>query len=320
VKIRNSTQSCLALSFLLSILTSQFYTGHAATTIDPVNRYAWGANLGWMDWYAGGTDGAVVGNYVCSGYIYSANVGWINLGSGSPADGIYYQNNSAADFGVNNDGLGNLSGYAWGANIGWITFEQTYGQPKVNLLTGQISGCVWSANCGWISLSNAVAYVQTDTISPGALAPDGLPIAWLLTYFGTTNVNANTDPTGKGMTITQDYLAGTEPTNPNSILRITAENLSSGGTSAALTWNSVPTRYYYILKTPSLGSPVWTDSGLGLISPSAGSTTAASFTDTNLVTRFYRVEAIASAHAINFSKEYQAFDLDSAYLIVPMPF
>ncbi len=266
----------------------------AATTIDPINKYAYGANFGWMDWSGGSgntANGAVIGAYVCSGYIYSANVGWINLGSGSPANGIQYQNDSAADFGVNQDGLGNLSGYAWGANIGWINFTNT-GAPKINMITGQMSGYVWSANCGWISLSNAVAYVQTDTISPGALAPDGLPIAWLLTYFGTTNVNANADPTGKGMTIAQDYLAGTDPNNVNSILRITAGSFSSGGTSAALTWNSVPTRYYYILKTPSLGSPVWTDSGLGLISPSAGSTTAASFTDTNLVARFYRVEAI----------------------------
>jgi hypothetical protein len=49
----------------------------AATTIDTVNRYAWGANLGWMDWTGGAGDtanGAVLGEYVCSGYIYSANV------------------------------------------------------------------------------------------------------------------------------------------------------------------------------------------------------------------------------------------------------
>src|SRR5208337_3973774 len=268
---------------------------HASTTIDPVNLYAYGANVGWMDWSGPngeGTIGAVIGQYVCSGFIYSANAGWINLGSGSPANGIQYQNNSATDFGVNQDGLGNLTGYAWGANIGWITFEQTYGQPKVNLLTGVLSGYVWSANCGWISLSNAVAFVQTDTIQQGALAPDGLPIAWLLSNFGTTNVNANADPTGKGITIGQDYLAGTDPNNPNSILRITAESFLSGGTSAMLTWNSVPTRYYYLLKTPSLGSPVWTDSGLGLVSPSIGSTTTAGFTDTNAPMRYYRVQAV----------------------------
>jgi len=267
----------------------------AATTIDSVNRYAYGANLGWMDWSGGAgetADGVVIGAYVCSGYIYSANVGWINLGGGSPANQIQYQNNSATDFGVNQDGLGNLSGYAYGANIGWINFEQTYGKPKINMITGQMSGYVWSANCGWISLSNTVAYVQTDTISPGALASDGLPIAWLLTYFGTTNENANADPTGKGMTLEQDYLAGTDPTNANSLLRITAESFSSGGTSATLTWDSVATRYYYIQTTPSLNPTiVWTDSGLGLISPSAGSTTTAGFTDPTAPVRFYRVEA-----------------------------
>jgi len=266
----------------------------ATTTIDALNRYAYGANIGWMDWTGGSGEtatGAVIGEYVCSGYIYAANVGWINLGSGSPANQIYYQNNSATDFGVNQDGLGNLRGYAYGANIGWINFENN-GAPKIDLITGQMSGYAWSANCGWISLSNAVAYVQTDSIQEGVLAPDGLPIAWLLTNFGTTSVNANSDPTGKGMTIEQDYLAGTNPNDSTSVLRITAESISSGGTSTSLTWDSVPTRYYYILETPSLSSAVWTDSGLGLISPFAGSTTTAGFTDTTAPTRFYRVRAV----------------------------
>jgi hypothetical protein len=265
---------------------------HAASTIDTTNRYAYAANLGWLNCVADTNNGAVIGEYVCSGNIYSANVGWINLGSGTPANGIQYQNNSATDFGVNQDGLGNLTGYAWGANIGWITFEQTYGQPRVNLLTGQMSGSVWSANCGWISLTNAAAYVQTDTIQQGALAPDGLPIAWLLLNFGTTNVNANADPTGKGMTIAQDYLAGTDPNNADSILRITSGSFSRGGTNATLTWNSVTTRYYYVQKALNLNSDTWTDSGLGLVSPATGSSTTADFTDTNAPARFYRVQAV----------------------------
>jgi hypothetical protein len=69
-----------------------------------------------------------------------------------------------------------------------------------------------------------------------------LAIAWELTYFGVTGLNPNADPTGKGMTLEQDYLAGTDPNDPNSILRITAESFSSGGTSAMLTWDSVTTR------------------------------------------------------------------------------
>src|SRR5580698_6252529 len=90
---------------LTAALTLVSFWVHAATTIDSVNRSAYGANVGWLDWVADTNNGAVIGEYVCSGYIYSANVGWINLGTGSPANGIQYQNNSATDFGVNQDGL-----------------------------------------------------------------------------------------------------------------------------------------------------------------------------------------------------------------------
>src|SRR5947209_3964348 len=92
-------------AFLMAIFCAQI---RAATTINNVNSFAYGANIGWINGYADNTNGAVIGEYVCSGCIYSANVGWINLGNGAPANGVQYQNNSAADFGVNHDGLGNL--------------------------------------------------------------------------------------------------------------------------------------------------------------------------------------------------------------------
>lgn len=281
-----------ATAFLILTVFFRSLPADAGTSIDLVNRYAYGGNIGWINCVADTNNGAVLGDYVCSGYLYSGNVGWINLGSGSPTNGIYYQNLSASDFGVNQDGLGDLSGFAWGANIGWITFEQTYGKPKISLLTGALSGYAWSANCGWISLSNAEAYVQTDYLYPGPLAPDGLPIPWLLQNFGTTNVDANSDPTDKGMTVGQDYVAGTDPNNVNSVLRITAESFNSQGTVNSLTWLSEPTRLYYILGNTNLLTPTWQDSSLGLILPSAGSTTTAGFTDTKASAKFYHVEAV----------------------------
>lgn len=244
----------IALVLFLSTIHSKFSICFAATTIDGTNKFAYAPNIGWMDWRGDTNNGAVIGEYVCSGYIWSANVGWINLGSGTPADGIRYQNNSASDFGVNQDGLGNLRGYAWGANIGWINFEST-GAPKVDLKTGTLSGFAYSANCGWISLSNAVAHVQTDTIAPGADSDgDGIADAWELTYTNTiTAFTAFTDTDGDGVSDRNEYLADTSPLDPNDNLRIisiTHDILSAGYT--ILLWTSKPTRCYAVQDRPAL--------------------------------------------------------------------
>jgi len=230
------------------------------TTIDPNNHYSYGANFGWMDWRGDSNNGAVIGEYVCSGYIYSANVGWINLGGGSPTNGIYYQNLSSNDFGINQDGLGNLRGYAWGANIGWLNFENT-GAPQVNLQTGILSGNVWSANCGWISLNNMFAYVQTDEIAPGFDSTgDGIPDAWSLLNFGTVNINPNATATN-GMTVLNNYLAGTNPNNSNDVFAITAigrGTFAPGYTT--LQWNSKPSRDYVVQYKEALDySTNWVD-------------------------------------------------------------
>jgi hypothetical protein len=275
--------AAFALVSAFSLLPSAFV--QAATTINAANKFSYAANVGWLNFIGDTTNGAVIGENVCSGNIYSANVGWINLGSGAPANQIQYQNNSATDFGVNQDGAGNLSGYAYGANIGWITFEQTYGQPKVNLFTGQLSGSVWSANCGWISLSNAVAYVQTDSIQQGALAPDGLPIAWLLQNFGTTNVNANADPDHDGQSNLQEYLAGTDPHDAASVLKITS--IFRTAPSTTLNWNAVNTRYYAIQTNSSLATGAWGD----FAAQNLAGWNSSLFTDNTRTNQFYRIRA-----------------------------
>lgn len=273
-----------AVSLLLILKPASVQAG---TTIDTTNRYAYAANLGWMDAVADTNNGAVIGEYVCSGYLYSANVGWINLGSGAPTNQIQYQNNSTNDFGVNQDGLGNLRGYAYAANIGWINFENT-GAPKVNLANGRFSGYAYSANCGWISLSNAVAAVQTDSIRPGALAPDGLPVAWLLQNFGTTNVNAGADPDGDGQSNLQEYLAGTDPNNATSVLSINffARNVVSPDYTT-LSWNSVASRCYAVQTVPRLVGGTWTD----FINLPILGLSSVGFADLDATNEFYRIRA-----------------------------
>jgi hypothetical protein len=249
------------------LLTGWLASSWAATTINPANKFSYGANVGWMDWRGDTANGAVVGEYVCSGYLYAANLGWINLGSGSPTNGIRYQNLAANDFGVNQDGLGNLRGYAYGANIGWINFETT-GEPKVDLATGKFSGYAYSANIGWISLSNAAAHVQTDIIAAGADTDgDGIADAWERAWFGNlTSANATSDSDHDGMTDQQEYLAGTNPLDENDNLLITFFQRGFGGdpNRIDLMWTSQPMRFYRVQHRAGLdaGSP-WAELTLG---------------------------------------------------------
>jgi hypothetical protein len=274
----------------LVLLTGSLALGHAVTTINTTNHFAYGANFGWIDWRGDVANGAVIGAYACSGYLYAANVGWINLGSGSPTDGIRYQN-IAGDCGVNLSSLGSLSGWAWGANIGWINFG-TNGLASVDLDTGKFSGYAWSANCGWISLSNFQAFVQTDSLYPG---PDtdnnGLPDPWERDHFGHIGVDPNADPDNDSSSTGKEYAAGTDPNNGTDYLRITSYSFGPEGTSATLTWTSTPTRRYYIHEAPRLVPPSWADSGLGRITPDGASTTR-TFPDSAAPMRVYRVEAV----------------------------
>ncbi len=274
---------------------------HGASTISTNNSMAYGANIGWMDWRGdetngcvGCTNGVVIGEFVTKGYIYAANVGWINLGSGSPTNGIQYSNTSSNDFGVNNLGDGRLRGFAYGANIGWVNFEPT-GNAKIDLITGNFSGYAYSANCGWISLSNAFAFVKTDSVQAGADTDgDGIPDAWELQKAGNlTALTGTGDSDGDGLKDIDEYRADTDPLNANDLLRIIAVAANTPGDTATLTWTSKPTRLYQVQNRLDLVAGSWgTNSPPGLVSPDPGLTTTRNATGAAVSNRFFRVQAI----------------------------
>lgn len=288
---RTSSPGKNLLAFLLLAFV---HAGHAATTISPEHAHAWGANIGWVNWRADGANGAVIGEYFCSGHIYGANVGWISLGSGAPADGQQYQNKSASDFGVNVDDAGNLRGFAYGANIGWVNFEPR-GVPKVDLRTGKLSGFIYGANVGWISLSNAVAFVQTDRVAPSPDSDsDGIPDAWELRQAANlTTLTAKGDQDGDGFSDVQEYLADTDPIESSDNLRITSFSPKPDRTSVTLTWTTKPTRFYEVQRSPSLGAgSSWSDLTADALSPDGGASTTKTFSDDAAAQRFYRVRAV----------------------------
>lgn len=279
--------------FGLALLLAAAASVRGATTINPTHAHAWGANVGWINWRADGANGAIIGEFFCSGHLYGANVGWINLGNGTPANQRQYQNNSASDFGVNLDVQGNLRGLAYGANVGWLVFEDK-GAPKVDLRTGRLSGFIYGANVGWISLSNAVAFVQTDQLAPAADSDaDGLPDAWELNY--TSNLVALTgtgDRDGDGLTDAQEYQADTSPVDARDALRITSFEVSSDRARVSLAWTTKATRQYQLQHRESLAPATgWTNT-LRPLEPDAGGTTTRTLEVPPARAGFFRVLAI----------------------------
>jgi hypothetical protein len=279
------TSAMIAIASLLPA------AGWTATTINDPNKFSYGANVGWINWRDanGGADGAVIGEFVCSGWLWAANVGWISLGSGTPANGIQYANTLGTDFGVNHDGTGLLRGLAYGANIGWINFETT-GNPRFDPATGNFSGYAWSANCGWINLGNGTFYVKTNTVAPGADTDnDGIADAWERQKVGNlVDLTATGNRDGDPASDVAEYAADSNPTDPLDWLRITAFSRAGDGSQATTTWTSKPTRRYRLEESDALTG--WTTT-LSDIAPDAGATTTRSTPLAPLDPRqFFRVQ------------------------------
>lgn len=302
--MKKSTRSLACCVFAGAAFLLTAVAVHSATTISATNASAYGANIGWINCTGDVTNGAVVSEFICSGYLYSANCGWISLGNGTPANGIRYLNNSATDFGVNTQNYSangttfeaQLRGYAYGANIGWVNFE-SQGNPRVNLATGQLLGYAYSANVGWIVLGGTGVTVNTTSIAPGADTDgDGIPDAWerLHASGSLTTMNATTDSDGDGVLDKDEYATDTDPFDPTDRLQILTlvpprQLVVSGPFMTDLIWTTKPTRKYTIETNADLLS-LW-NTPVSNIIPSAGSTTAASFPDGPALQQFYRVRA-----------------------------
>jgi hypothetical protein len=85
---------------------------------------------------------------------------------------------------------------------------------------------------------------------------DGLPDNWETNYFGSaTAASPSADPDHDGMTNLQEYIAGTDPTDPASYLRLDEDLAAS---LVTLRFQAVATRTYVIEYKDGLSLPAWT--------------------------------------------------------------
>lgn len=112
---------------------------------------------------------------------------------------------------------------------------------------------------------NRVQDVFATALSPWGTMDsdgDGIPDLWMTHYFGHPtgqagdHSQAQDDADGDGMTNLQEFLAGTDPTDPASVLHIQIAPVVSS-TNVTLSWLAVPGKSYQVQYKNNLSDPLW---------------------------------------------------------------
>ncbi len=163
----------------------------------------------------------------------------------------------------------------------------------------QVDRLVMTNSCGLIANKGGTIIVGTLVLDPNLSATgDGLPNGWKQQYglnplSSSGNNGPNGDPDGDGMSNLQEYLAGTDPTNSASALRIIS--VVREGADVLVTWQTVGGKSYVLQFIPinTIGyTNVFTDYS-PLITMPAGPASTTNYLDvgatTNAPARYYRV-------------------------------
>jgi len=134
----------------------------------------WGESIGWVNLRTTHAD-LKIGSNILAGWIWLENCGWTCLGNGRPLDGRRYTNRGSRDWGINNDGRGNLSGYAWSEVTGWISFRTGHSHAYLDE-SGQFYGYAWGENVGWMHFGPGSRVQYLAKADPGPwkeIRPEG---------------------------------------------------------------------------------------------------------------------------------------------------
>ena len=155
----NFSKAIFVVFFILLFFSyiPQAFASTTSGTINTSNKYAWGENIGWVDFNA--TSSAVtVTDSELTGYAYGENIGWISLNCSNTSSC------GTVDYKVTNNAEGTLGGYAYSENAGWINFAPAGSGVNIDS-SGVFSGYAYGENIGWINFNadvNNTYPVTTD--------------------------------------------------------------------------------------------------------------------------------------------------------------
>jgi hypothetical protein len=161
----------------------------------------------------------------------------------------------------------------------------------------QADTLVMTNACGLFIRNGGMLIVSNVVLDPNLSAiGDGIPNGWKQRYgfdpFDPTVASA--DPDGDGMSNLQEYLAGTDPTNSASVLRITS--ILPEGNDILITWSAVTNKTYVVQVATNSSDGSYTNAFTDLatvIVPAAPAITQTNYLDvgaaTNGWSRFYRI-------------------------------
>jgi Tol biopolymer transport system component len=146
-------------------------------------------------------------------------------------------------------------------DTGWTSWVS---QPALSTDQSQLAFLGWDAGLVSGDLNGAGDVFAGGLKNLPALDSDsdGIPDWWMIECFGHPTGQAGDlslaqdDADGDGMSNLQEYLAGTDPTVPTSVLALNIAPVVPG-TSAVLTWTAAPGKTYQLLSTTNLNNAVW---------------------------------------------------------------
>jgi hypothetical protein len=196
-------------------------------------------------------------------------------------------------------GNGNYAATWLNSAIAGLTGTATLGTLTVTVPTNASSSAAYAVHFDHASASpNGIASFPKQTLTGLILLSarssssygDGIPDSWRLRYFGTIyNIlsQASADADGDGANNWQEYIAGTDPTDPKSVLTASTDQAAAqSGQDCVIHWPSVAGKTYLIERSTSLYGTNWAP-----VSTSTGTGADMEFHDTTGGgVRFYRVQ------------------------------